>query len=314
MYTWQRLTKEYYQLGESPFWHPQEQYLYWVDIVGKAICRSDLKSQTAERWELPSEPGCIAPVQGGGLVMALRSGIYWSTQWQGALRWLVTLPYDPVTVRANDGKCDARGRLWVGTVDAEKKQRAALYCVDCTDQTRLVTCHIKGANTANGLAWSPDQRTLYWADTPQHSVKKWDFALATATLYHQEPYLQWPNKPHAWKPLQTGYAGRPDGACVNDQGDYFVALYEGACVEQYHPNGTMVARHAVPAYCPTMPCIGGVAMNTLFVTTARSGRNETELMHYPDSGAVFYKTITPSGLPVYFFNAPRLGAGRGRIL
>jgi sugar lactone lactonase YvrE len=299
----------HYQLGESPFWHPLEQRLYWVDIVGKAIYRSGMESQTAESWALPSEPGCIAPVQGGGLVMALRCGIYWASDWQGNLQWLATLPYNPERVRANDGKCDARGRLWVGTVDADKQGRAALYCVDCSGLSPRVTCHVTGANTANGLAWSPDNQTLYWADTAQHSVQQWDFDLAGATLFQQREWLRWSAKPTAWEPLQGGYAGRPDGACVNHNGDYFVAMYEGQCIEQYNQAGALLERHSLPVLCPTMPCIGGEAMRTLFVTSARYGRSEEEQERYPDSGAIFYKQISTSGVPVAFFARPSLGAG-----
>ncbi len=304
MDNWQRLTTEHYQLGESPFWHPQEQRVYWVDIVAQAICRTDFASQNVERWVLSSEPGCIAPVRGGGLVMALRSGIYWSRSWQGRLEWLATLPYDPSTVRANDGKCDAHGRLWVGTVDTNKKRQGALYCVDCTGLSPRVTCHITGVNTANGLAWSPDQHTLYWADTTQHSVQQWDFDLASASIHDQREWMRWPPKPDTWKPPQKGYQGRPDGACVNRNGEYFVAMYEGQCIEQYDKTGVLVERHSIPVLCPTMPCLGGQDLRTLIVTSARHGRSKAELAQIPDSGAIFYKRVKTPGLPVEFFVRP----------
>jgi sugar lactone lactonase YvrE len=129
---WERLDPHTCQLGESPFWHPQEQSLYWVDISGKQLLRRH--AGVLQTWDMPSEPGCIAPARSGGLVIALRHGIFRARQWGGALTQIATLAYDTATVRANDGKCDALGRFWVGTVDETKTQHAAaLYSVDARD-------------------------------------------------------------------------------------------------------------------------------------------------------------------------------------
>jgi sugar lactone lactonase YvrE len=302
MQNWQQFTAIAHGLAESPFWHPQEQKLYWVDIVAKTICRTDMRGAWVEQWHLPSEPGCIAPRQGGGLVMALRSGVFTAPTWKGALQHIATLPYDPGLVRANDGKCDGRGRFWVGTVDETKcQQRAGLYCIDATGPAVQVHCVLSDATTANGLAWSPDQATLYWADTAEHQVWQWQFEVDTATLSHKKNFLQWPVKPHGWEPLQAGYGGRPDGATVDRQGNYYVAMYEGGCVEQWSAQGTMLARYATPVPCPTMPCFGGHDLKTLFVTTARHGRSSSELSQHPNAGAVFYRQAGIPGVPVDSF-------------
>ncbi len=187
MSDWQQLTTELYCLAESPFWHPSEHRLYWVDIVARKICRSTVNSSQVDTWLLPSDAGCIAPMLGGGLVIAMRSGVYVAKNWQGEVKHLVTLPYDATSVRTNDGKCDALGRFWIGTIDESKtSQAAALYCVDCTSAEWKVTCHQRNATTANGLAWSPDQRTIYWADTPEHQVWQWDFDVNASTMKHKK--------------------------------------------------------------------------------------------------------------------------------
>lgn len=301
MYGWQALTAPQYQLAESPFWHPEEQRLYWIDIVGCTICRTEEQMHQVDTWQLPEEPGCIAPVRGGGLVMALRGGIYYAPTWHGSLRRVATLPYDSASVRANDGKCDALGRLWVGTVDASKTGQAALFCVDCTDGSVRITCHASGAHTANGLAWSPDQRLLYWADTPQHCVYQWHYDLPTGATSHRKEWLRWNAKPAGWKSLDPGYAGRPDGATIDSNGDYWVAMYEGGCIEQYTDQGKRVAEHPMPVRCPTMPCFGGADLCTVFVTTARYGRSQLELDAYPYSGAVLHKRMPTPGTPVSYF-------------
>ena len=170
--TWSAITTEPDGLGESPFWHPQEQRLYWVDIPGRRIARVAVDGLQAQGpvayWPLTQEPGCIAPVQGGGLVMALRDGIYLAREWGGPLQLLATAPYDTAKQRFNDGKCDAQGRFWAGSLYEPKDQPlGALYMLDGQGLHNMQG----GVVTANGLAWSPDGRTAYWADTAAHQVR-----------------------------------------------------------------------------------------------------------------------------------------------
>ena len=299
---WQPVGSDTYALGESPFWHPQEQMLYWLDIPGKKLLRANVYMGTVEAWDMPSEPGCMAPAAGGGLVLALRHGVFRAPVWGGALLPLVTLPYDTATVRANDGKCDTQGRFWVGTIDEPKARHAAeLYCIDCRHGAPQVTRKAGNALTANGLAWSPDDAVMYWADTPNHVVHAWNFDRPDAMLSQHREHLQLPPKPAGWDFSQSGYGGRPDGAAVDVQGNYWVAMFEGARLCQFAPDGRLLQALATPAQCPTMPCFGGEDLKTLYLTTARHGRSAAELQAYPASGAVFSLRVATPGLPVNFF-------------
>ena len=299
---WQRLDPHTCQLGESPFWHPQEQTLYWVDIAGKQLLR--MQAGHVQTWDMPSEPGCIAPAQGGGLVIALRHGVFRARQWGGGLDLLATLPYDTATVRANDGKCDALGRFWVGTVDEAKTQRAAaLFSIDARDGAHppQVSRHVGDAVTGNGLGFSPDHSVAYWVDTPTHAVFAWDFDLQANTLTGRRSFAQFTGKPAAWQFTDSTYGGRPDGAAVDVHGNYWVAMYEGARLCQFAPDGRLLAQYATPAQCPTMPCFGGADLQTLYVTTVRHGRSDAELARYPDAGCVFAMRAPVPGLAVNFF-------------
>lgn len=299
---WQTLSPATYELGESPFWHPHEQMLYWVDIAGKKLLRANVYMGTVQSWDMPSEPGCIAPAASGGLVIALRHGVFRARQWGGELQHLVTLPYDTATVRANDGKCDALGRFWVGTIDEPKARRAGtLYSIDCRSGQPVVQRQAGDVLTANGLAWSPQGHTLYWADTPSHVVHAWDHDPAANTLQAQRVHLQFAAKPAGWDFAQAGYGGRPDGATVDAHGNYWVSMFEGARVCQFAPDGHLLQSLATPAQCPTMPCLGGEDLRTLFLTSARHGRSAAELARYPASGAVFQTRVETPGLPVAFF-------------
>lgn len=299
---WQRLVDAHYALGESPFWHPQENMLYWVDIPGKQILRANVYMGTAQAWDMPSEPGCIAPAKEGGLVVALRHGVFRARIWGGTLEPLVILPYDTATVRANDGKCDALGRFWVGTIDEPKAgHRAELFSIDCRSTAARVQRQAGDALTANGLAWSPQGTTLYWTDTPNHVVHAWDYDPASNAMTGHRRHLQFAQKPAAWTFEDTAYRGRPDGAAVDVEGNYWVAMFEGRRLCCFAPDGSLLREIATPAQCPTMPCFGGEDLRTLYLTTARHGRSAAELAVFPDSGAVFYMRVETPGLVVNSF-------------
>ncbi len=306
---WNVLGNGVCELGESPFWSAGEGRLYWVDIAGRAALRADLASGATERWPLPAEPGCMAPActagKSSGWVLALRDGIYRAQHWGGALQCIARLPYDPAHERANDGKCDPLGRFWVGTRDERPGGgNAAMYCIDARHGPAQVTRMWGGAGTLNGLGWSPDQRTLYSADTPTHRVeaRDWDGehnAIGPARALH--PFAP---KPAGWQPEGgVAYGGRPDGAAVDVQGNYWCALYEGGRVVQLSPAGALLQSIATPVVCPTMVCLGGPDGRTLLVTTARHGRPADELARTPLAGRVLVlaQPVDVPGLPVNAF-------------
>ncbi|MGV8805805.1 MAG: SMP-30/gluconolactonase/LRE family protein [Polaromonas sp.] len=300
-------------LGESPFWHPDEQQLYWIDIAERQLCRarpSQAQGQgqgEVERWSMPSEPGCIAPARSAGinsgLVIALREGVYRARQWGGALELLAPALHDTASTRFNDGKADPLGRFWAGTIyEPRTAPLAQLFSLDCRDARPPALQRMAGnATTANGLAWSPDARTLYWSDTPSHAIRAWDWDAERNVLSRERVFYQWPAKPAGWHSGMAGYGGRPDGAAVDAQGHYYVAMYEGGRLLRLSPAGQVTAEWAVPASCPTMPCFGGADLKTLYLTTARQGRPADELQRWPASGCVLAMRVDVPGLPVNFF-------------
>ena len=311
---WSAAVPDVFELGESPFWHPHEQTLYWVDIPGRKVLRANVFMGTTEAWDIPAElgePGCMAPAASGGLVIALRSGIYRARQWRGDLKRVADAPYDTEHIRFNDGKADPLGRFWAGSYCEDKSPRAELYCLDARGQATAAPAGLRRkagdaatgyATGANGLAWSPDSRVLYWADTAAHVVRAWDWDGAANSLSGERVFHQFAAK--AASDVAGGHApyqGRPDGAAVDVQGNYFVAMYEGACIKKLSPQGVLLATIPVPAMCPTMPCFGGDDLQTLYVTTARHGRPAHELARLPLSGCVLSMRMDVPGLPVNFF-------------
>jgi len=293
-------------LGESPFWHPDQQCLYWVDIPGRQICRLDPVTGLEQRWEVPAEPGCIAPSRRGGLLVAHRAGIDRFDPVAG--RWLERLaeaPYDMSVQRFNDGRCDARGRFWIGTIHEPRDQAAAgLYCLEVLAGSEssgaAVSLSLRAGEvtTANGLAWSPDGSTMYWADSKAHRIDCFDFDPVTAALSGRRVWKRFPSQNET--PSAQSYGGRPDGAAVDAQGCYWVALYEGARLLRLSPQGEILIDIELPVRCPTMPTFGGADLRTLYLTTASIRRSPEELTLTPWAGSVLALSVDVPGLPVAF--------------
>ena len=164
------------QVGECPLWHPDEAALYWIDITGQAVHRLDPANGTHDSWTMPSEPGCIAHCASGGMVVALRSGLMLLDTASGALTPLLDAPYDSSKLRFNDGRCDAAGRLWTGTMyEPRDQQLGSLFCIE----RGTIRDWAKAVTVSNGVAFSPDNRTLYHADSREWLIGIWSGFLAT---------------------------------------------------------------------------------------------------------------------------------------
>ncbi|MFO1218869.1 MAG: SMP-30/gluconolactonase/LRE family protein [Burkholderiaceae bacterium] len=286
------------QLGESPFWHPHEGALYWCDIPGRRLERWHAASGQRRGWPLPSEPGCCAPLLGGGVLLAMRDGLWRFDTGRGERELLCAAPYDTATQRFNDGKADPLGRLWASTIhEPRDAPLAQLYRF----AEGVMVPMAQGATTGNGLAFSLDARTLYWSDTPAHTIYAFDFDLAAGTISRRRVFARFTPRDAAQPP--EAYGGRPDGAAVDAEAHLWVAMFEGARVVRLSPAGSVVDELRLPVRCPTMPCFGGDDLRTLFVTTARRGRSAAELAFEPDAGHVLHTRVAVQGLPVNFARA-----------
>lgn len=271
-------------LGESPFWHAAEGRLYWVDIEGRQIHRTDPASGTDEVMELAEQVGCIAPRAGGGLVAALENGCALIDSWGAAPR-----PFGPAVLadkpeqRFNDGRVDAAGRLWVGSLTSDKANpTAALYRLDPDGSLSEV---FGGITTSNGAAFSPDGRTFYHADTPTHAIRAFDVDPATGTL----------GKGRVFHQFASGN-GRPDGAAVDAEGCYWSALWDGWRVVRLSPAGELLQTIELPVQRPTMIAFGGADLRTAFVTSAGKNLTDEERKAQPHAGGVFTFRVDVPGL------------------
>jgi sugar lactone lactonase YvrE len=281
-------------LGESPLWHRHQQVLWWCDIPGHRLHRWEPSNSRHRVWTFETDVACCAAIEGSDdLLLGMRDGLWRFHPATGERTLLAAAPYDTARERFNDGKADPQGRFWVGTIyEPRDPPLAALYCLADGQLTRRAD----GIVTSNGLAVSPDQRTMYWTDTKAHTIYAWDFDAATGTIAGRRDFATFAPK-QAGQGLD-GYGGRPDGAAVDVEGAYWVAMFEGRQVLRLSPQGEVLQALRLPAQCPTMVAFGDEDLRTLYITTARHGRSAEELQALPLSGCVLRVRVDVAGEPI----------------
>jgi len=271
-------------LGECPVWSGAEHVLYWVDINAPALNRFDPATGRNHAMPMPESIGCFALRKAGGFVVALRGGL-WLAGPDGSLeRRVADAPYDTATHRFNDGRCDAEGRCFVGSMNERRDANSAT--LSRLDSDLRLTTVLHDIMISNGIAWSPDGRTMYHADTPTHTIRRFAFDASRGLPSEPRVFARW-----------DGATDRPDGGAVDSAGNYWTAFYRGGKVVQLSPSGDVLALYPTPAMCPTMCAFGGDDLTTLYVTSARQMRDDEELRRLPHSGGIFAMRVEIPGLP-----------------
>lgn len=287
--------------GERPGWSVSERKLYWVDMRAPALHAFDPVTGEDDCWEMPSWIGCYAQCESGGLVVTLRTGLYAFDTRSGALRGLAHAPYDSRRFCFNDGRCDRQGRFLAGpmfsplgasTVAASGPEESPVWRYDGRECWTAVTSPVR---ISNGLAWSPDGRTLYHADTAKKAVWALDYDPATGEAENPRLFA---------RVLEGAPDAGPDGACVDRDGFYICAVFGAGCLLRFDPNGRLERRIELPARFPTMPALGGEALDTLYVTSASFPIPPAERSAHPDAGGLFAVEAPVPGLPPSLFRSP----------
>jgi L-arabinonolactonase len=261
-------------IGESPLWSAAEGALYWVDVTAPRIYRLVLDTRDFTQWATPEAVGSIALRKGGGLVAGMRSGIYVLDLDSGRREALFAHGSDRPGLRFNDGKCDRAGRFWSGTMDDQTFEPVGqLYRLQPDGRCEAAD---QGFIIINGIAWSPDNRTMYVADTRRDVVYAYDFDISSGAIAARRPWISTEN-----------IAGRVDGATVAHDGTYWCAHVRGGEVAQYDPTGRLIQTVRLPVRYPLMCSFGGPGLDILLVTTGRALATSEELAAQPLSGSVF---------------------------
>lgn len=273
-------------LGEGPTWEEKTQTLYWVDILARRV--HAWKDGRDDFLQLEEFVGCVVPRQAGGLIAALHDSI-WALDLINGKQTQLAAVSEPASNRFNDGKCDPAGRLLAGTMDMEEKAASGnLYSFDAGKPPRKL---LDGVRISNGLAWSPDYRIFYYIDTPLRQVRAFDYDLETGNISNPRVVVEIPSG-----------KGFPDGMTSDVEGKLWLALWGGSRIEKWNPiTGQKEAEIVIPAPLVTSCVFGGLRGDVLFVTTARTGLDESVLGANPYSGALFQIQTKVEGMPTFAF-------------
>ncbi len=275
-------------LSEGPLWDEREDVLYWVDIEGRCLHRYDPAADRDEAFVMPSRIGMVCLGKDGRVIVALEKGIYTVRDAK-----TVELLYGDVERmlrrnRFNDGKCDAVGRLWAGTMNMDgERNRGALYRItpggECVKMFDAVT-------VSNGIEWSPDNRYMYFIDSPSGFLWRFDFDLETGRIKHPVQLIDY-----------RAEAGNFDGMTMDAEGCLWIAQWGGFQVSRWDPlSGKKMLSVKLPVPNASSCVFGGENLDKLYITTA-VGKDETVKRDYPASGSLYVYEDGTRGLPARRF-------------
>jgi sugar lactone lactonase YvrE len=272
-------------LGESPVWNEEENCLYWVDIEGQTFNRFDPTTSKNIAINTEIRVSAIAQRELGGCIVATEVGFQFYNPTENKFTPIVDPEKNKPNNRFNDGRCDRAGRFWAGTMIEKGDQipDAALYCID-----KNLACTKKNKNLilANGLAWSPNNQTMYLADTRHPIVWAFDFDMDNGDIFNQRPFIEFGVKD-----------GVPDGATIDTDGCYWLAQPRASQICRYTPDGRKDTVIELPVSKPTMCAFGGSNLNVLYITTNSFGFSEEELKEQPLAGSLLGLELNAQGLP-----------------
>ena len=244
------------QLGEGPLWDVGEQRLYWIDSYGKLVCRCNARGEERRSWPVPDHIGSMCLREQGGAVIALRSGFHFLDLDSGEATPIGDPEPDLLRTRLNDGKVDRQGRFVAGAMDYEERDGiCGLYRLD-PDLT--ISKLDGGIIVSNGPCWSPDGRTLYFADSFRRVIYAYDYRPADGTVGGRRIFAHF-----------DALRGFPDGATVDEEGCVWSAEVFSGRLIRFAPDGGIERIVGMPVESTTSVMFGGADLDILYVTSMR---------------------------------------------
>jgi len=268
------LGSQTFQLAESPVWLDRSSELIWVDLEEGSVHSYSGTRGTRRLGGLGMPVGAVAPVSGGGFVLAARDGFVGADGSFAHVELLAPVSPEDSTILMNDGKCDPRGRFWAGTMDSDgRPDRGALFRLEPAGRAVAV---IENVSLSNGVGWSVDGSLVYYVDSPTRRVDVFDFDPDSGEPSNRRPFVV----------CDEGW-GLPDGLSVDEEGCVWVAFWGGSEVRRFGPDGNVVGGVALPASQVTSCAFGGTDRQTLFITTAGGYLTDEQRAAEPHAGALF---------------------------
>jgi sugar lactone lactonase YvrE len=276
-------------VGEGPLWDVRSSTLWWTDLLGRRVHRFDPATGSESVHDVGQEVGALAPRASGGFVAAVRDG-FAAFDPDTGLTMLAPVTEGRPDLRMNDGKCDRRGRFWAASMAFDATPGAgSLYVLEPDGTTRAV---LPGLTIGNGIAWTGDDRTMYYIDSMRQSVDAFDFDVDSGRLGDRRTVV---DVAPATDPAKLRV---PDGMCIDEEGFLWVAIYGAGVVCRYRPDGSVHTTVELPVDQVTCPVFGGADLRDLYITTAAQQMSDAELERQPLAGALFrVRTEVPGTAP-----------------
>ncbi|WP_289035951.1 SMP-30/gluconolactonase/LRE family protein [uncultured Roseibium sp.] len=254
-----RLIEPTYKLAECPTWDEINGRLFWTDIQGCSIQSMDWDSHEITTYRFDNEVGSFGLTDDGRLIVSVWDKVVLFDPKTGTSELLAEIETDLPQTRLNDGKIGPDGAYWVGTMDTSSPREpvAGLYRVSASGEVDIIRNELQ---VSNGLAWSPDGLWMYHSDSSPGWIEAYNFDPATGTLGAKMLFAQ-----------QTNETGRPDGATVDADGNYWSAGVSAGLLNCFAPDGSLTHAISLPVPKPTMPCFCGPNLDQLVVTSLQAG-------------------------------------------
>jgi len=246
-----------YKLAECPTWDDRTNRLLWADIQGRTIQSMDWASRDITTWQFDNEVGSFGLTDDDRLIVSVWDRIVLFDPKTEQSEVLAEVQADEPRTRLNDGKVGPDGAFWVGTMDTSSPRDpiAGLYRIDGSGDVAEIRDELQ---CSNGLAWTPDGSYMYHSDTSPGWIECYAFDPDTGALGSKMLYAQ-----------QTNATGRPDGATVDTDGNYWSAGVSAGVLNCFGPDGNLLEAIKLPVDKPTMPCFCGPDLDHLVVTSIR---------------------------------------------
>lgn len=273
-------------LGEGTCWDAKAQCLWWLDIWGRTIHRYAPITGQSQTFRSPQMPGCLAVRAQGGLVLGMADGFHFFDPSKESFRPIVDVEGDIPQTRMNDGKTDRQGRFWSGSMfEAEGQPARPIASLFRLNENLECNKAAEGFTCSNGLAWSPDSRTLYFSDSATPYVWAWDFDPSSAEMDRKRVFID-----------LSSQQAICDGATVDAEGCYWLTQPFKGKVQRYDPSGQLMRTIDFPVDVPTCCEFGGPSLDTLYVTTATLRRAPSQLRSQPWAGGLLAMDVGAKGL------------------
>lgn len=262
------------KLGEGPVWDAASNSILWLDILKGEIHQFNTNTKQNSIFTAGEMIGCIAPREQGGFIAGLENGIGFIDIEKKEVKHIIN-PEEGLNNRFNDGKADAAGRFWLGSMSkTEEENNGNFYMVD-TDLS--IHRKLENVSISNGLAWNADNTILYYINTPTNYIFAFDFDMETGSINNQRVVVD-----------LTHEKGFADGMTIDEEGMLWVAFYDGWRVARYNPvTGDLLQQVDLPVANATCCTFGGENLTDLYITTASKEMSDEALQQQPHAGKLF---------------------------